>query len=144
MVQNLAINGIFFDQYSNEPGTESFYSALQEKVETEGGGSNDFVVANPGVPASSGWQLNVANLVVASESTLGVFEERVLPSWVASAKQSRIAIVVHNAATLWSICNAAAAENAGTVFVTNWGPGTSESNEYGKLPTYFSEEVADC
>ncbi len=139
-----AINGIFFDQYSNEPGTESFYSALQEKVETEGGGSNDFVVANPGVPASSGWQLNVANLVVASESTLGVFEERVLPSWVSSAKQSRIAIVVHNAATLGSICNAAAAENAGTVFVTNWGPGTSESNEYGKLPTYFSEEVADC
>jgi len=139
-----AINGIFFDQYSSHPETESFYAALQEKVQTEGGGSNDFVVANPGEPASSGWQLNVASLVVVSESTLGEFEKLELPGWVGLAKQSRIAIVVHNAATLGSLCDAAAADNAGTVFVTNWGPGTSEPDEYGKLPTYFSEEVADC
>jgi hypothetical protein len=139
-----AINGIFFDQYSSHSETESFYAALQEKVQTEGGGTNDFVVANPGEPASSGWQLNVANLVVVSESTLADFEKLELPSWIGLAKQSRIAIIVHNAATLGSVCDAAAADNAGTVFVTNWGPGTSEPDEYGKLPTYFSEEVADC
>ena len=139
-----AINGIFFDQYSNEAGSESFYAALREKVQTEGGGSNDFVVANPGVPASSGWQLKVANLVVVSESTLGEFEKLELPGWIGTAKQSEIAIVVHNAATLGSICNAAAADNAGTTFVTNWGPETSEPDEYGNLPTYFAEEVADC
>ena len=61
---------------------------FKEKVQTEGGSSNDFVVANPGAPASSGWQLKVADLVVVSENTLGEFEKLELPSWIGVAKQS--------------------------------------------------------
>ena len=73
------------------------------------------------------------------------FEEYVPDAWVLAAKPSEIAIIVHNASALGSVCNTAAVDNAGAVFVTNWGEETSVPSRYGKLPEYFfSEEIADC
>jgi hypothetical protein len=62
------IDGIFFDQMSNNAGTNDHYRSLYNYV--KGKSSRALVVGNPGIPAANAWQLTppvVADILVVFE-----------------------------------------------------------------------------
>jgi len=127
------VNGVFLDEMAEAPD-ESYYSALESFVHAKGG----TVVGNPGDTASTGWQLNDVDQVVAFEGTASELARYKPTPWVLAASSSRIANIVYSA-TL-EACIKAQEDNAGSVYVTNLGG----SNPYGALPTFWTAETERC
>jgi len=97
-----ALDGIFFDTMSLAPNTKasckgctmtvaSYYSELYAYV--HGTWTNATVVANPGAPATTSWQLSTpaADAVVTFEGSAASYKKYAPPSWVLAEPAGRIA-----------------------------------------------------
>ena len=129
-----SVNGIFLDEMTNQPGHESYYSALTSYAHSEG---LPLVVGNPGASLPAGY--------VGTVDVLLIFENGYIPT--ASTLQtstmgdapSDFAIVSYDVASLSSSAVSMISQYSSYIYVTN---GVSP-NPYSSLPSYFSTLVAD-
>jgi hypothetical protein len=148
------LDGIFLDNMSLSPDTkalckgctmtvESYYSELYEFVHANW--SNATVVANPGTPATTSWQLSApaADAVVTFEGSASSYKKYVPPSWVLAEPADKIANIIYAvpASALASECATATANNAGLPYVTD---AKLHPNPYAALPSYWSTEISTC
>jgi hypothetical protein len=125
------IDGIFFDQMSNNAGTGDHYRSLYSHV--KGRSSRALVVGNPGIPAANAWQLTspvVADILVVFEGPYAkaypsdpatAYRDWLPPEWVTSQPAPRLAHLVYespDAGTTRSICIASQQKGAGRIYVT--------------------------
>lgn len=148
------LDGIFFDNMSSVPGKKasckkctmtvaSYYAAIYDYVHANW--SSATVIANPGTPATSDWQLSTpaADAVVTFEGSAKSYVKYVPPSWVLAEPADRIANIVYAApvSTFAVDCSTASADNAGLFYVTDR---TLKPDPYAALPSYWSAETAAC
>jgi Spherulation-specific family 4 len=119
------IAGIFLDQMAEEPD-ESYYATLESDVHSRGG----IVVGNPGDVASTGWQLDVVDVVVDFEGSASEYRSYKSPSWALPGREANI---VFDASTL-------SCPSASYVYETN----ETAPNPYASLPSYWSSEASRC
>lgn len=117
------LDGIFFDEMSNDPSSRRYYRALYDYVQT-GVKRPRLVVGNPGSAATTDWQLATpaADVVVVFEDSWDNYQPWEPPAWATNATASgRTAHLVHGAPTaaLEATCHLAAARHAGLVYVTD-------------------------
>jgi Spherulation-specific family 4 len=125
------IDGIFFDQMSNDAATHDYYKSLYNYI--KGKSSKALVVGNPGIPAANAWQLTpsaVADILVVFEGpyvkadpsdAVTAYKDWIPPEWVASQPAPRLAHLVYespDADTTRSICIASQQKGAGYIYVT--------------------------
>jgi hypothetical protein len=125
------IDGIFFDQMSNDASTQNYYRSLYNYV--KGKSSKAVVVGNPGIPAANAWQLTspvVADMLVVFEGPyvkadpsdpVTAYKDWLPPEWVTSQPAPRLAHLVYespDAGTTRSICIASQQKGAGYIYVT--------------------------
>jgi hypothetical protein len=125
------IDGIFFDQMSNNAGTRDHYRSLYDHVKAKS--SSTLVVGNPGIPAANAWQLTspvVADILVVFEGPYAkaglsdpatAYRDWLPPEWVTSQPAPRLAHLVYespDADTTRSICIASQQRGAGRIYVT--------------------------
>ncbi len=141
------VDGIFVDEMSNNSSTSTYYHALYQYIHAQGGSQAPLVVGNPGVPASSDWQLSqqAADQLLIFEGSAKTYTSWSPPAWVFTYAASTFWNVVYNAPTLarlQAVCQHAQTVNAGFMYVTN---GTLP-NPYNFLPkaSYWNSELAAC
>lgn len=141
-----AVGGIFFDEASNNVPTQSYYAGLYQYVHSKSTGPLT-VVTNPGLAASSPWQLEAgtADIVNVFEGSPSSFNSWNPPSWVAQQPAARLSTIVYSAATqttMQSACARSKALNLGWSYVTPDGL----PNPFDTLPAepYWSAEFAAC
>jgi hypothetical protein len=127
------IDGIFFDQMSNDndAATKEHYQELYKYV--RGKSSRALVVGNPGIPADDEWQLTApvaADILVVFEGPYAkvdqsdpatAYEDWRPPEWVTSQPTPRLAHLVYESPdpdTTRSICIASQQKGAGRIYVT--------------------------
>jgi hypothetical protein len=109
--------------------------------------ANVLDVGNPGVPASTDWELKYVNKVITFEGSASEFTGYKPEEWITTeAKPTQIMNLVYGASTTKAMeesCSRAAADNAGDVYVT---PRTLGENPWLYLPSaeYLSDEIKDC
>jgi hypothetical protein len=130
------IRGIFFDEMSNDDDTRAYYRSLYTHVKGRSAAAR--VVGNPGIPASSPWQVTppvVADVLVVFEGPylrkagddphLAQYEDWSPPAWVSTRPSGLFAHLVYespDAATTLTICAASFQQkNAGWIYVTRDG-----------------------
>jgi hypothetical protein len=141
-----AVNGIFFDEASIDPLTQSYYASLYQYVHAKSAGALT-VVTNPGTAASTSWQLDgpTADVVNIFEGSPSQFASWAPPAWVALQAAGRFAAIVYGSATqtgMQSICTRAKSLNLGWSYVT---PDVLP-NPFDTLPAdpYWSAELTAC
>jgi hypothetical protein len=139
------IDGIFLDEMSNDQATRNYYRSLYQYIRGKPGPHE--VVGNPGVAASSAWQLTtpVADAVVVFEGTAAAYVRWSPPSWIRNRVTSTISNLVYatpNEATMRQVCSSSKAKNAGYMFVTD----DVLTNPWDTLPagTFWTNSVASC
>ena len=139
-----AIDGIFLDEMSNDAATSAYYQDVYAHVRTKPGVAE--VVGNPGIPATSGWQLDapVADRVVVFEGTAADYLGWQAPAWVSRFPAGRFAHLVHAASQpdMARVCARSKGQNAGSMFVTD----DVMPNPWDTLPAaaYWGEELTAC
>jgi hypothetical protein len=140
------VSGIFFDEASNQSSTQSYYASLYQYVHSKGAGSLT-VVTNPGVAASTAWQLDggTADVVNIFEGSPSSFSSWSPPSWVASRNPARLSTIVYGASstsTMQTVCSRASSLNLGWSYVT---PDVLP-NPFDILPPdpYWTSELSAC
>jgi hypothetical protein len=91
-----AVDGVFFDQMSNNSGTKPYYLDLYNYVRTKSAGA--VIIGNPGVPASTGWQLStprVADLLVVFEGSAKNYVAWTPPAWITGVGSPSYAQFAH-------------------------------------------------
>ena len=141
------MDGIFVDEMSNDSSTSTFYHALYQYIHAQGGSQAPLVVGNPGVPASSDWQLTqqAADELLIFEGSAKSYMSWSPPAWGANYPATMFWNVVYNAPTgagLQTVCQHSQTVNAGFMYVTY---GTLP-NPYDFLPkaSYWNKELAAC
>lgn len=143
------IDGIFFDEMSNDLADVGYYQDLRDHVRSYGAGFR--VVGNPGtsfVNNPSGQSTWTIADYVATADTLMVFESDadeylasyMPPSWVAQYSADHFAHVVYAQATgsgMLADVSRAITRNAGYVYLTS----DVLVNPYDVLPDYWFQEV---
>lgn len=139
------VDGIFVDEMSNDSSTAAYYHSLYQYIHSQGG--IGLVMGNPGVPASSDWQLKqqAADELLIFEGSASDYSSWSPPAWVSNYPASTFWNVVYNAPTLSSMqaaCSHSKMVNAGSMFVTY---GTLP-NPYKFLPkaSYWKSELTAC
>jgi hypothetical protein len=91
------IDGIFLDEMSNEPSTSPYYKALFGYIHSKSEGPH--VVGNPGVPATTAWQLveAVADELVLFEGRASTYLSWTPPRWVFDYAPSTFANLIFDA-----------------------------------------------
>jgi hypothetical protein len=142
----LGVSGIFYDQYATTRNstTEAYYQGLAEQAASYG--ANVVDVGNPGVQASSNWELKYVSKVITFEGSAGEFTTYKPETWVTNEQPKQIMNLVYAASTITTMeesCSHAAESNAGDVYVT---PRTPGENAWLHLPSaeYFSAEIKSC
>jgi hypothetical protein len=130
-----AVNGIFFDQMSNNSATKPYYLDLYNYVNSKA--ASALVVGNPGVPASTAWQLTappVVGLLVVFEGSAKDYVAWTPPAWITaigSPSYARFAHLVYGSGptsypverpgltpSVKRICNVSTAKKGGYMDVT--------------------------
>jgi hypothetical protein len=124
-----AIDGIFFDEVSNDTSTiASYYQLLHDYVKRKTG--PDIVVINPGTAIDEAF-MQTADVVVSFEDTYAAYTSASYPpnpSWIANYPPSRFWHLVLSATSVADMQNAvslARSRNVGIVYVTDQGPATA-------------------
>ncbi len=143
------VDGIFFDEMSNNLAHTGYYQTLRDYVHNKTTGS--LVIGNPGtgfVNNPSGQTTYVIDDYVQSADVLMTFESDanaylnsyVPPSWVGNYPANRFAHVVHTLGT-WdaNFVDLATARNAGYVYFTD----DQMPNPYDQLASFWDQEVTD-
>lgn len=141
------VNGIFFDEASNDPalaGPGAYYNELYEYVKqmTGPGVLGTTVVLNPGTTTAQSYMAD-ADIVCDFEGTEASYATATFPAWVDSYPASRFWNIVYASAGVAQMENDVAlarARNAGYVFVTT----LDGANPYDAMPssTFWSAEVS--
>jgi hypothetical protein len=125
------VNGIFFDQMSNVPGFESYYSNLDSYVHGMGMSTT---IGNPGT--------SVPDSFIGTMDIICVYESSGYPSLsfisYPGYSQSNFYVIPYGVGLSSSFLSQAAAGYAGWFYVTD----ASGANPYDVLPSYFYSEVA--
>jgi hypothetical protein len=139
------IDGIFVDEMSTDPATRFYYQSVYASIRGKPGVHQ--VVGNPGVVASTAWQLNtpVADIVIVFEGTAGQYLGWTPPGWVRNRVASQISNLVYSTpdeATMRQVCARSKTLNAGNMYVT----GDALPNPWDTLPagTYWTNSIASC
>ena len=118
------LGGIFVDEMSNEtaPSIKRYYRRLYKHVKAIS--PDALVVANPGVPALTPWQVTrviVADVLVVYEGPAEEYRTWEPPDWITSRDASRFAQLVYKTtdpAMTTAVCAESVDKNAGWIFVT--------------------------
>src|SRR6267143_6511595 len=127
-----SLNGIMFDEMSNVPGNEGYYSTLNTYVKSVG---MTMTMGNPGTPMPSSY--------IGTLDFLCIFEQNGVPtlSYLSSYSghpKSNFAYIGLSVSPLNTAFEAASSQYAGWLFITDAGL----PNPYNVLPSYFMNEVA--
>jgi hypothetical protein len=125
-----AVNGILFDEMSNQPGYESYYSTIGNYVHSLG---MSLTMGNPGT--------SVPNSFLGTLDVLCIYESNGYPS---------LSFITYPGYSPSNFAVIALSVSLSTPFLTGAAPLTSwfyitdagGSNPYDVLPTYFTTEVA--
>ena len=136
------VEGVFLDEMAEvqSPKVESYYEQLAAYVHQKGG----FVVGNPGDTATTAWQLGAVDEVVTFEGSAASYAVYSPAPWVLSAQAHQIANIIFavpGTSQMEAVCVKAAAENAGSIYVTDL---PEKPNPYETLPSYWGAETASC
>lgn len=126
------INGIFFDEMSNRPGHESYYSQASTYARSLGLG---FTVGNPGMSTIPGYEGTVDAMLIyegAGLPTIGGFA-----SWYRSHDRSHFGLAAYGVSNLDPAWLQNATTLGGWIYVTN----AKLPDPYQTLPPYFSQLV---
>ena len=141
------IDGIFFDEMSNELQDVGYYEALRDYVRALDASAH--VIGNPGTSfvdttTPSGWSISdyaeSVDTLVTFESDYSTYLGNYSPpSWLASYPAERFAHIVYGvtAAQMASTLDLARQRKAGYVYLTD----DSGANPYDVLATYWTSEV---
>jgi hypothetical protein len=127
------VSGIFFDEMSNVPGNEAYYSSLNDYSKSIG---LSFTVGNPGssVPLS---YLGTLDVIVVDENQ-GVPNSTSLVSMASGMPKNNFAVIAYGV-NVWNGSSASNIFNyASYVYITN----NTLPNPYGALSGDFSKLVA--
>ncbi len=128
------VNGIFFDQMSNVPGYEGYYSTLTNYAKSLG---MSMTVGNPGTSVPSSY--------IGTVSILNIYENAGLPSLSTLAARTSGYSKQNFAMTSYSVSYvsasyiSSASNYLGYMYITSG----NYPNPYAALPSYFSGLVAD-
>ncbi len=125
------VNGIFFDEFANSAGSESYYSTLN--TYTKGLGMT-YTLGNPGTSTSSTYYGIMNNLMI--YESVGNPTLSYLASY--AAPKSQWSLIAYGTSSLNTSFEQSAANYVAWEFITDAGG----ANPYNTLPTYFSSEVA--
>jgi hypothetical protein len=136
------VNGIFFDEASNNCATASYYATLNAFVKSKGGTAR--TILNPGTQTSQCYVSDGDILLTFEGSYKQYVNGYSAPSWVSQYSPSHFWHVIYGAPTTSAMAQAvqlSKRRGAGFVYVT---PDTLP-NPYDTLPTgpYWSGELAD-
>ena len=140
------VSGIFFDEASDASSTQAYYAGLYQYVHAKSAGPLT-VVTNPGVAASTAWQLDggTADIVNIFEGSPSSFSSWNPPAWVASRNPANLSAIIYGASstsTMQSVCSRASSLNLGWTYVT---PDVL-TNPFDILPPepYWTGELSAC
>lgn len=140
------VSGIFFDEASNSSSTQTYYASLYQYVHAKSAGKLT-VVTNPGVPATTAWQLDggTADIVNVFEGSPSSFSSWSPPAWVANRNPANLSAIIYGASstsTMQSACSRASSLNLGWTYVT---PDVLP-NPFDILPPdpYWGSELTAC
>ncbi|MHB2036265.1 MAG: spherulation-specific family 4 protein, partial [Nitrososphaerales archaeon] len=125
--------GIFFDEMSNVPGNQGYYSALSNYAKSIG---FEFTVGNPGGPVPTSYIGSVDCIVAYENQSLPSISS--LSSLQTSFSKNGLAAISYGVNTLSTSYTSSVANYVGYIYVTNAGL----PNPYSELPPYFSSLVA--
>src|SRR5437867_9105878 len=127
-----SVNGIFFDEMSNNAGNENYYSTLNTYVKSLG---MTMTMGNPGTSVPSSY--------IGILDSLCIFEQGGLPtlSYLSSYSghpKSNFAYIGLSVSTLNTSYEVSSSNYVQWIYITDAGGG----NPYDVLPSYFMNEVA--
>jgi hypothetical protein len=126
------VSGIFFDEMSNVPGNENYYSTLNNYSKSVG---LNFTVGNPGSSVPAGYQ-GTLDVIVTYESQ-GVPNSTSLASMTSGLPKNDIAVIAYGVDTFNASAVSDVLKYANYVYVTN----NTVPNPYGAVMGYFSKLV---
>jgi Spherulation-specific family 4 len=127
------VSGIFFDEMSNVPGNEGYYSTLNKYADSLG---LNFTVGNPGGPAPASY-LGTLDVIVTYENQ-GVPNSTYLASMTKGVPANHFAVIAYGV-NVWNASAVSDVYNyASYVYVTN----DTLPNPYGALSGDFSNMVS--
>jgi hypothetical protein len=145
------IDGIFLDEMSNcetcrlQAGgsVRTYYSRIYDYVKQKSLNLGT-VVGNPGVAATSAWQLDtpVADVIVVFEGTQKSYASWKAPNWVKNRPPAKFSNLVYanTSGSRQATCAKSRSNNAGWIFVTD----DVLPNPWDRLPTYWSSVSPLC
>src|SRR2546425_284008 len=127
-----SVNGIFFDEMSNNQGNENYYSTLNTYVKSLG---MTMTMGNPGTSVPSSY--------IGTPDSLCIFEQGGLPtlSYLSSYSghpKSNFAYIGLSVSSLNTSYEVSSSKYVKWIYITDAGGG----NPYDVLPSYFMNEVA--
>ncbi|MBT2520035.1 spherulation-specific family 4 protein [Arthrobacter sp. ISL-28] len=140
------VDGIFLDEMSNTANDpiKAYYRNLYTYIKTKTPGT-EIVVGNPGVAASTAWQLGasrVADILVIFEGTAEKYKTWTPPSWVKYQPSRNFSHLVYaaNDPGYLSVCQLSVLRYAGYLYVTN----DILPNPWDTLPPYWIHHAPIC
>lgn len=140
------VSGIFFDEASIDPATQSYYASLYQYVHAKSTGPLT-VVTNPGAAAATAWQLDggtadIVNVFEGSPAQFGLWSPG---AWLAARNPASLSAIVYAVGTTSSMqtaCARAKSLNLGWTYVT----ADVLPNPFDVLPTdpYWATELSEC
>ena len=127
------IQGIFFDEQSNQPGDEAFYRTVSQYAKAKG---FSFTVGNPGADTGPSY-VGVVDVGLIYES-LGLPNTSALTGWHTGYPRANFGIIPYGAALDHAYVQRAKAY-VGYVYVTS----DNLPNPWDSLPPYFADLLAD-
>jgi hypothetical protein len=128
------VGGVYLDQMSNVPGSESYYSSLTQYAHSIG---LSLVIGNPGADVPSSY-VGTVDAIIIYESP-GLPSLSFLAGWHTSYSKSNFGIVSYGVPSLSSSYIASASSYLGYIYVTD---GVMPS-PYASLPTYLPSLLGD-
>lgn len=138
------IDGVFVDQMSTNAKHQAYYHSLYAYIKKVA--PTYKVIGNPGTATVEPYlnKNKAADVLVTFEDNQSNFVKDVQPTWVNKYAPDRFAAIVgkaSSASTMSSDLATARKHHAAYVYVTDQNINV-DSSAYGRLPTYWSQEVA--
>jgi hypothetical protein len=124
------LDGVFVDEVASYPdgsiavggmSVKTYYARIYTHSRRKSADRDELVVVNPGVTATTAWQLDVSDKVVVFEGTRATYAKWTPEPWVTRRPASQIVQLVHSTprAKRHHVCLLSRARNAGYVDVTD-------------------------
>ena len=145
------LDGIFVDEMASFPhgtGTaeglsaKDYYARIYSHTRRKSAHHGELVVVNPGVTATTPWQLDVSDKVVVFEGDRAAYAKWTPEPWVTRRPADQIVQLVHStpSSRRHHVCQLSRARNAGYVDVTD----DVMINPWDTVPGYWREVAPVC